>query len=202
MRRFPTREADVAALARNIVAGLTENAEHFPKAPVPPAELRSCLDAYESKHNAAVAARAAAALAFEAKDEALRDLIDGMKADLRYAEHAAKYDEVKLKSLGWRKRRESAAVSAPGPARSLEVRREGPGWVCLDWKKPDEGGVVATYQVQRYDPDKGEWETLELCFDTLTVLTEQERRVDLIYRVVTINKTGEGLASNTVTVVL
>ena len=64
------------------------------------------------------------------------------------------------------------------------------------------GGGVATYQVQVYHPDKGEWQTVELCFDTLTVLTDQERGVDLMYRVVTLNKTGEGLESNTVTVVL
>ena len=125
-----------------------------------------------------------------------------MKANLRYAEHAARHDDVKLKSLGWRKRKESVAVSVPGPARSLAVKREGPGWVCLDWKRPGEGGAVATYQVQVYHPDQSEWQTVELCFDTLTVLMDQERGVDLMYRVVTLNKTGEGLESNTVTVVL
>ena len=202
MRRFPTREADVAALARQIISGLTKNVEDFPAPPLPPTELQSALDAYRRLHVAAVSARAAAALAFEEKDEGLQELIYGMKANLRYAEHAARYDEVKLKSLGWRKRRESAAVSVPGPARSLAVKREGPGWVCLDWKRPDEGGGVATYQVQIYHPDKSEWQTVELCFDTLTVLIDQERRVDLTFRVVTLNKTGEGLASNTVTVVL
>lgn len=202
MRRFPTREAEVAALARQIVSGLTENAEHFPAPPLPPAELQKALDAYVRKHEAAVSARAAAALAFDEKDEALQELVYGMKAELRYAEHAVRYDEAKLKTLGWRKRHKSAAVSAPGSARSLEVRREGPGWVCLDWKRPEDGGVVATYQVQLYRPDTREWQTIELCFDTLTVLTDQERGVDLIYRVVTLNKAGEGLASNTVTVVL
>ena len=93
-------------------------------------------------------------------------------------------------------------MSAPGAARSLGVRREGPGWVCLDWKKSEDGGVVATYQVQVYHPDKREWRTVELCFDTLTVWTDQARGVELTYRVVTLNKGGEGLASNTVTATL
>jgi len=202
MRRFPTREADVAVLAGQIIAGMTENAEHFPAPPLAPAELKSALDAYRRKHNAAVSARATAAAAFDEKDEALQELIYGMKAELRYAEHAVRHDEVKLKSLGWRKRKESATAKIPGSARSLEVKREGPGWVCLDWRRPEDGGVVATYQVQVYDSDKSEWRTVELCFETLTVLIDQERGVDLTYRVVTLNKAGEGLASNTVTVVL
>ena len=202
MRRFPTREADVAALARQIISGLTQNAETFPTPPLPPAELQSALEAYRRTHAAAVSARAAAAAAFDEKDEALQELIYGMKAELRYAEHAARHDDVKLKSLGWRKRKESATTAPPGSARSLEVKREGPGWVCLDWRRPEDGGVVATYQVQVYNADKDEWKTVELCFETLTVLIEQERGVDLTYRVVTLNKAGEGLASNTVTVVL
>jgi hypothetical protein len=202
MRRFPTREADVAALARQIIAGLTENAEHFPVPPLPPAELQSFLETYERTHEAAVSARAAAAVAYREKDEALEELIYGMKAELRYAEHAVKHDDAKLKSLGWRKRRESAAPAAPGAARSLRAIREGPGWVCLDWRRPEDGGVVATYQVQLYHPNSREWQNVELCFDTLTVLTDQERAVELTYRVVTLNKAGEGLASNTVTVVL
>ena len=202
MRRFPTREADVAALARQIVAGLTENAEFFPTPPLAPVELQSALDAYRRTHAAAVSARAAAAAAFDEKNEALQELIYGMKAELRYAEHAARHDDAKLKSLGWRKRKESVTTAPPGSARSLAVKREGPGWVCLEWKKPEDGGVVATYQVQVCSADKSEWETVELCFETLTVLVEQERGVDLTYRVVTLNKAGDGLASNTVTVVL
>jgi len=36
----------------------------------------------------------------------------------------------------------------------------------------------------------------------MTVLVDQEPKVDLVYRVVPINKAGAGLASNTVTTVL
>ena len=90
MRRFPTKEADVAALARQIIAGLTENAEHFPAPPVDPAKLQSALDAYRRTHEAAVRPERQPRWRFKKKDEALQELIYGMKAELRYAEHAVR----------------------------------------------------------------------------------------------------------------
>jgi len=39
MARFPSREADVAALAGNVIVGLTESADDFPAPPVPAAFL-------------------------------------------------------------------------------------------------------------------------------------------------------------------
>jgi hypothetical protein len=41
-----------------------------------------------------------------------------------------------------------------------------------------------------------------LCFETKIELTEQERGVELMYRVVTLNKAGEGLPSNIVNALL
>ncbi len=202
MRKFPRREAEVAALAQLIVAGLKKNADDFVSPPLSPAELQALLDDYRKKHNAAVSAQAAAGLAFDAKDKALKELTEGMKVELHYAEYATKHDEDKLRSLGWRKRREPRPVRAPGQTLPLEVRREGPGWICLDWKRPRDGGKVATYQVQVRYGDNREWQNVELCFETLTVLTEQKRGVDLNYRVFAFNKAGEGLPSNTVTAVL
>jgi len=202
VRRFPTREADVAALARQIISGFKEKPDDFPSPPLDIAELEACLDDYEKTHADAVQARAAAAGAYKLKDEALRNLIYGMKSCLRYAEHAVRYNGNKLKAIGWRKRRDAAPPSVPGQARNLKIKREGPGWICLEWKKPEDGGVVTTYQVELYDLDEHEWQTVEICFDTMTVLVDQETKVDLVFRVVPINKTGAGLASNTVTAVL
>ena len=202
MRRFPRREAEVAALARQVISGMIEHAESLPSAPLEPAELQAFLDDYNRTHQDAVQARAAAARAFDAKDEALTNLIDGMKSALIYVERAVKHDEAKLKSFGWRKRREPTAMTAPGQARTLEVIREGPGWVDLKWKKPAEGGMVANYQVQVSHHNKGDWRNACTCFGTKTVLAEQERGVELAYRVVTLNKAGEGVPSNSVTALL
>ncbi len=202
MAKFPRREAEVAVLASEIISGLTENADDYPSPPLGSAELQASLDAYRASHDAAVSAQAAAAEAFDVKDEALEQLSDQMRLVLHYAENTVKDDEVKLRALGWDVKKTPVAPQLPGPARALEVKREGPGWVYLDWKRPSEGGVIAGYYVQVASSIAGEWKDVTMCFDTMAVLTDQERGVELHYRVVTFNKVGQGLASNTVTALL
>ena len=84
--RFPTREADVAALAGNVIVGLTESADDFPAPPVAAADLKVALDGYLATRDKASIADGAAAEAHGEKDEALEALIDSLRADLRYAE--------------------------------------------------------------------------------------------------------------------
>jgi hypothetical protein len=202
MRRFPRREAEIAELARQIISGLRERGEDFPAPPIPPEELEKTLDAYVDAHNNTVAAKTAFAGAVKAKDEVLGKLVRDMKLQLSYAEHAVGFNNTKLKALGWRKRKEPSAMQPPGAARYLSVKREGPGWVSLQWKKPKGGGPVAFYQIQVRHHGKAEWRDDARCFETATVLDDQERSVELEYRVITVNKAGEGLESNIVSVLL
>jgi len=202
MARFPKREAEVAALASEMINGLTENTDDFPAPPLTVESLQASLDEYRRLHETAVVAKSAAAEAFDAKDKALESLSEDMRLVLHYAEHAVKQDEVKLQALGWDVRKTPSEPQPPGPARALEVKREGPGWIYLDWKRPSEGGVVAAYHVQVAHSEGGEWKDVCTCFETMAVLTGQERGVNLVYRVVTVNRIGEGFASNTVTAFL
>ena len=202
MRRFPRREAEVAELARQIVAGLIENPDDFPSPPIPPGEFQKALDSYQEAYFETVEARAALAKAVKAKDETLRNLIRGMKLELRYAEYAVNHNNSKLRALGWRKRKEPSPMLPPGQATNLEVKREGPGWVSLDWKKPKDGGPVAFYLVMVRHHGKGDWREACRHFETEIVLKEQERGVELEYCIVTVNKAGEGLPSNAVTALL
>lgn len=202
MGRFPRREADVAALASQIVTGLTENAEDFPSPPRSVDELQASLDAYIRLLETAVVAEGAAAEAYDEKDDALLSLTEDMKLVLSYAENTAKKDPAKLTALGWEGRKQASTPQPPGQAGALEVKREGPGWVFLDWKRPSDGGVVGAYHVQVSANGAGQWEDVSTCFDTMAVLTSQERGVELSYRVVAVNRVGEGVPSNTVTAVL
>jgi len=202
VRRFPRREAEIAELADLIVSGMMTNSDDFPSPPIPPAKLKQTLDAYVEAHNDTVMARAAFAETVAVKDKALKNLVRDMKLQLSYAEHAVGFNNSKLKAVGWRKRKEPTPMSPPGSARNLDVKREGPGWVSLDWKKPEDGGPVAYYQIQVRHHGKGAWRDDARCFETATVLKGQERGVELEYHVVTVNKAGEGLPSNVVTVLL
>jgi hypothetical protein len=202
MPRFPTRESDVDSLAQRIISGLRDNAEDFPSPPISVDELDASLNAYTEKVDAVVQAQSAAGVAVDEKAEALEKLTDEMKAVLRYAEDTVNYDGSKLRNLGWNGRKQRSELEPPGQPNALEAKREGPGWVLLEWRKPTYGGRVAAYHVQMQRSGDREWKDVAVCFERMTVLTEQERAVELDYRVVPANKAGVGVPSNVITVVL
>jgi len=125
-----------------------------------------------------------------------------MRKDLRYAENTVDFDDDKLKLIGWAGRKAPSHLTPPGQTRLLEVPRQGEGWVVLDWKAPAEGGKPAAYRVLRRQRPDGPWEDAATAVTTEATLVEQPRGVELEYRVVALNKAGEGPPSNTVMVVL
>ena len=202
MARFPLRENDIKSLAQNIVTGLTDNAALYPSPPVTAVDLQAVLDSFITLGDECVAARAAAEQATETKDAGLEELIDAMRAVLRYAEDTVDYDDAKLSLLGWGGKAPGTALQLPGQARTLEVPRQGEGWVFLDWKKPADGGAVASYRIERRERPAGDWTLIGLAIDSETTLNNQERGKDWEYRVIAVNKAGEGVPSNTAAAVV
>ena len=202
MARFPKSEAEILALGQSMASGLAANAAVYPSPPVSVVDLGAALSAYVTAKNAATAAQAAAEQATATKDEALQALTDAMKADIRYAENTVNYDDDKLKLIGWAGRAAKTSLEAPGQARSLEAPREGEGWVFLDWKEPVDGGAVAAYKLQRRLRHDGPWSDVGLAVESEITLTNQERGKEWEYRVLAVNKSGEGQPSNTVMAVL
>ncbi len=202
MAQFPRTEPQVIVLAQDMAAGLAANAAVYPAPPVAPADLQTAMAAYITARDAAVAAAAAAEQATAAKNEALQALTDDMKADLRYAETTVDYDDDQLKLIGWGGRKSKTSLEAPGQTRSLEAPREGEGWVFLDWKEPVDGGAVAAYKIQRRLRPDGPWSDAGMAIESEITLTNQERGKEWEYRVLAVNKAGEGEPSNTVMAVL
>ena len=90
-------------------------------------------------------------------DGTMEDLIEAMKANIRYAESTFNYDDDKLKLIGWAGRKSKAALTQPGQTRLPEAPRQGDGWGFLDWKKPSDGGAVSAYKVMRRERPEGAW---------------------------------------------
>ena len=157
---------------------------------------------YITAKNAAVAAMAAAEQATADKDEVLQALTDKMRADLRYAENTVDFDDEKLKLLGWGGRKAKTSLEAPGQVRVLEAPRQGEGWIFLDWKEPSDGGKVAAYKVERRECPAGPWLDASMSIESEVTFSGQERGKELEYRVIAVNKAGEGEPSNTVMAVL
>lgn len=201
MGRFPRTEPEIAALALQIVDGLTQAAEDFPSPPVTADELRGLLDAFNGAGLAVTAAETTYRAQHAEKDVKLEKLVDGMKADLKYAEIAVRDEPEKLKSLGWRSRRDGSALEPPGEVRNIKIVAEGDTWIALQWKPPVEGGLPGVYRIQRKQ-DGGDWEDVGISTETQQMLGNQPRGVEFQYRVYAVNKAGTGQPSGIVTAVL
>ena len=202
MPRFPKKEADIVALAEWLWRGLWGNRPVYPQPPVHPISLRFKAIIYSRYRENLIAKQAVAEAATTAKTEALEDLTEAMKADIRYAENTVNFDDNKLKLIGWAGRKSRRPLTPPGQARLLEALRQGEGWVFLDWKKPADGGRPKAYKIQRRKPDGRIWQDVATAILTEVTLVDQPRAKELEYRIVAVNKTGEGPPSNTVMVVL
>jgi len=202
MARFPEREAEIKALAQNIVTGLAANAADFPTPPVASAALAALLDSFITLCDEQVAAQAAAEQVTATKRAGLEELVIAMRADLRYAEDAVSYDDAKLTALGWGGKAAPTALQVPGQPRSLEAPRQGEGWIFLDWKKPADGGAVAAYKIERRERPTGDWTLISMAIESEATLNNQERGKEWEYRVIATNKAGDGVPSNTVAAVL
>jgi fibronectin type III domain protein len=199
---FPKREAEILELAQHIISGLTAGSGDFPAPPVSVADLQAALDSAKSADDAAIAAHAVAELATVTKRAGFDQLIAAMRADLRYSEDAVAYNDAKLNSLGWAGKATRSPQDPPGQPLGLEAPEQGEGWVSLEWKTPADGGRARSYRIERREGPDGDWSIAETAFDTRVALTGQDRGKEWEYRVIAMNKAGEGMPSNTIMAVL
>ncbi len=192
----------MAELASLLADGLESARDDFPNPPVAPGELHALLDAFNEAVSAVTAAEAAVRERRAMKDQALTKLVESMKADLRYAEFAARKAPEKLTQIGWGPRRARRPLEHPGEVRNLRITGEGDTWIALAWTAPDEGGAAMAYAIERRKAEGRSWEAVATVMDTKHRLVDQARGVELSYRVVAMNKGGTGSPSATVTAVL
>lgn len=202
MPRFPKKEADIAALAEPLWRGLLSNISIYPKPPVNPFALRMKTLVYKNRCEILLAKKANAETATTAKDDALEDLIEALKSNILYAENTVNFDDVKLKLIGWAGRQTATALTPPGQSRLLEAPKQGEGWVFLDWKAPADGGKPRAYKIQRRKRSNSSWQDVATAIITEATLVEQPQKQELEYRIIAVNKAGQGQPGNTVMVVL
>jgi hypothetical protein len=172
MPRFPEKEAEIAALAELLWRGLWSNRPIYSNPPVHPISLRFKAIIYSRYRENLIAKQAVAEAATTVKNEALEDLTEAMKADIRYAENTVNFDDNKLKLIGWADRKAKTPLAVPGQARLLEAPRQGEGWVFLDWKQPADGGAVAAYKIERRERPAGPWEEVATAVISEATLVE------------------------------
>ena len=202
MPRFPKKEAEIVALAEQLWRGLWVNRPTYQRPPVHPILILIHSLQYRNRREFAIAKQAAAETAIAVKNYALDDLIEALKSNIRYAENTVNYDDDKLKLIGWAGKKAPTALQPPGQARLLEAPRQGDGWVFLDWKAPIDGGAPNAYKVMRRERPAGAWKDVATAVITEATLVEQPKTKELEYRIIAVNKAGDGEPSNTAMVVL
>lgn len=202
MATFPDREADIMALAMELLAGLNAHPEVYPAPPVLAGSLSGRINAVLAKQAAVMEAKAVLEQKVEAKNVDLASLVQGMKDDFSYAEVTTHMDDELLKLIGWGAHKAATPLAPPGQALELRIADEGPGTIALAWRKPLEGGAVQAYRVQRLKPGASVWFEVGMAFEPEIELGDQERGLEFSYRVVASNKAGNATPSNVVTAVL
>jgi len=203
MPRFPDTDAELIALTQKLIAGLRENSD-FPSPPVSSSDLQNRLDAYIGLCDAQTATQAAAEQATDAKSVGREELAADVKADLHYADYAVDGDDAKLTMLGWGARSPHTPISAPGQPLKFHIARSGLGTAKASWKRPVNGGPAVCYMIKMRASGGGEgsWVSAGTFFKVEVELTNLERGKDVEFHVVALNRAGESLPSNSVTVVL
>lgn len=201
MPAFPTKEAEIIALAQTIAAGLAANTTTFPTPPVTVTALNAHISDYLMSRDAIIAAAAALKTMHDDKDVHLSELKQMMKDEIGYAETVAHGDDATLSLIGWGAPSPPTAMPPPGQSRALEIIGQGDGWVNLDWKEPIGGGKVAAYKIQRSE-DGVNFTDAGMAVESIATMFDQPKLKSLIYRVIAVNKAGEGMPSNTISITL
>ena len=207
MPRLPSKEADILALARQMVAGYQSHGADFPSINLTMLILK-CL-AYANARKGQIEAHSQLQLATDNKNASLDTLRELMKNCLKKSQVDVAGAPDKLQYLGWGPKLPPAPVDPPGQPRNLVALHQGTGSVALDWKPPahGSGGKVRTYVIeQRNQPlgggDFSNWQPVGTALETEAALMSQQRGLQLEYRVKAINVSGESPPSNTSAVVL
>ena len=201
MPRFPVEENKIIELAQKVAGGIESNPTVFTNPPVRGTVITADLAEYFTKIQEVQLSKADMMHKIQEKNEILDRISDAARRDIDYGIIVAKGNNAILEEIGWSNRAAPTALQPPGQCRVLEIIGQGDGYVRLDWKEPQGGGKVAAYKVQRSE-DGVNFTDAATVIESIAALFNQPKGKQLIYRAVAINRAGEGMPSNTVSVVL
>jgi hypothetical protein len=208
MAVFPKTEVSIYDLAVQMLNGLSAHGGLYPSVtPEAQAALATALGNYSAARTAQAEAQAVAKNATITKNEQQDALEEQMRKILYLAEHDCIDNPGNLEYIGWSDRKPPTPLSKPGQPGELTPSYEGPGTLTLDWDKPDSGGTVSSYRIERSDQPEGggipgPWTLITTSYTENVTLENQPRGVEMQYRVIATNAAGDSMPSNIATVVL
>lgn len=107
-----------------------------------------------------------------------------------------------MREFGWGAPREPVALEEPGQPFNFRILKEEENAITLAWRKPPEGGSVAAYRIERQRWGEDEWTVVGTAVKKRITLKRQVNGIAWTFRVISVNKAGEGKPSNSVKAVL
>ena len=199
--RFPTKEAEILELARKMISGFKKNKELYPTPPVPVEELEKQVEDCENAQNDIDQTRGIMKQQIGVKDNKFDSLEHSMKKQIRYAENTSDFNDGDLERIGWHGRHKPEPLQPPGQVLKLIAKVDAEtGTIYMKWEDAKDGGKADYYKINIFrqaDSSWGVYDTISYKEAVIKGLPEGET---VRFRIIAVNKAGEGMPSNTVTV--
>ena len=201
MSQFPKNRPEILELAQKVLNGFINHPDIFPDPPLDLEAYRSNIQKNYIVYDRVASLRAALEEAIQEAEDSTSLIGDQTRTNVRYAENLD-LNEQQLALIGWGGRATPSPQTVPGQTRHLEILSHGEGSVELHWKAPNDGGKPSSYKIYRRELPNGDWILVDSIASKSIVLSNQPCGKSLEYKVVAMNKSGDGAESNTVVVTL
>jgi len=204
MAEFPARQSEVLLLAESMYRGYFQFPAFFPH--ISPTKLLLTYRAAIEKHKQASLARGELQTATAAKDKALLNLIRVMKDCLRRSEAEVSHCPEKLSRIGWGLPEEPSSLTPPEAPRNLRIVFRNEKGILLRWDKPQGGGEVRTYLLQKRTVNEteppSEWVLFAVTWQMHYFFSSHNAAGQIELRILAASPAGQSLPSNSLTLSL
>jgi len=208
MTMFPNTEMAILDLCDQMIAGFDSYGASFPSVtPAALLDLQSAKASTDGSRADQEAKKTIAKVATVGKNACMETLIERMKTALTLAELDCADNPELLGHIGWGEQTEGyAEPHAPVAPTALKITAEGPGDIWFTWEHENRRNVKhwLIQRRQQLSPGSefGPWVLAETTLNTEAHLVDQPRGVQLEYRIVAENATGQSAPGNVVAAVL
>lgn len=206
MAAFPKVEVSIKTLATTVLAGCREHTDIFSN--INTTALENAIIKYDSASYDKQEAAAIAKITTKRKNQALDELIELLREDLKRAEVDTADNPKDLSYIGWSVELEKSKIQPPMSPSNLIAIFDGTGYLSMKWKKPkyDTQRPVYNYIIQRRDQigngEFDEWFMVDMVYKNNTKILGQPSNLKMEYRIIATNPAGQSPASNNICIVL
>ena len=206
MAAFPKVEVSIKTLATTVLEGCREHADVFSN--IDTTALENAIIKYDSASYDKQEAAARAKITTKRKNQALDELIELLREDLKLAEVDTADNPKELSYIGWSAGLEKSKIQPPLSPSGLVAIFDGTGYLSMKWDKSkyDTRRPVYNYIIQRRDllgtGEFGDWFMVDMVYKNNARILGQPSDLKMEYRIIATNPAGQSPASNSVCVVL